>query len=77
MEGSSKGRLYANCYWSRSSAFLQDTVSLWVVRLGLSMLDVIQGQIELVIMRFRLATILGAAVGQDADHAHALLGEER
>ena len=56
---------------------LADAVGLRVAYLGLGMLDVIQGQIELVVMRFRLAAILGATIGQDADHAHALFGEER
>jgi len=40
-------------------------------------LNFVEGQIELVVVRLRLAAILGAPVGQDADHAHAPFGEER
>ncbi len=58
--------------WKR----ITDAIGLRVIDLGLDMLDVIQGQIELVVMRFRLAAILGAAICQDAYHPHAQLGAE-
>src|SRR5574343_1592961 len=54
-----------------------DAVRLRMSRLGLGVLDVVQGQIELVVMGFGLAAILGATVGQHADDPHAVLGKER
>ena len=56
---------------------LADAVGLRVAHFGLGVLNVIQRQIQLVVMRFRLATILRASIRQDADHAHALFGKER
>lgn len=54
-----------------------DAVGLRVTYLGPGVLNVIQGQIQLVVMRFRLAAILGTTIGQNADHAHTLLLKER
>lgn len=58
--------------WKR----IADAVGLRVTHFGLGVLDVVQGQVKLVVMRFRRAAILGATVGQDADDAHALLPKE-
>ena len=46
---------------------LANSIGLRVSNLGLGVLNVIEGQIELVIMGFRPATILSAPVGQYAD----------
>ena len=43
---------------------------------GFGMIDIVDCQIELIVMRFRLAAIFGATVSQDADNAHALFGKE-
>ncbi len=56
---------------------LADTIGLWMAYLRLRMLDVIQSQIELVIMRLRTTAEFRTAVRQDADHPHALFGKER
>ena len=52
-------------------------VGLWTPDFGLRVFDVIQRQIELIIMRFGFATELGAAIGQHANYAYALLVHER
>ena len=44
-----------------------DAIGLRVAHFGLDMLDVIQGQIQLVAMRFRLATIRRASIRQNSD----------
>ncbi len=46
-------------------------------RLGFGVLDVVQRQVQLIIVRFRLAAILRASIGQHADHTHVVLLEER
>ena len=51
-----------------------DAVRLWMPRLGLGVLDVVQGQVELIVMGFRLAAILRTAVGQHADDTHVVFG---
>ena len=56
---------------------LADAVGLRVAHLGLRMLNVIQSQIQLIVMRFRLATILRASISQNSDYAHHLFGKER
>ena len=42
-------------------------------RLGLGVLDVVQGQVELVVVSFRLAAILRTAIRQHADDAKAFV----
>ena len=54
-----------------------DAIGLRVAHFGLGMLDVIQGQIQLVAMRFRLATIRRASIRQNSDQTHSLLSKER
>ena len=54
-----------------------DAIGLRVAHFGLGMLDIIQGQIQLVAMRFRLAAIRRASVRQNSDQIHPLLGKER
>ena len=54
-----------------------DAVRPRVPRLGFGVLDVVERQIKLVIMRLRLAAILRSVVGQDASEAHVVLGKER
>ena len=56
---------------------LADTIGLWMAYLRLRMLDVIQSQIELVIMRLRTTAEFRTAIGQDADYPHTLFGKER
>ena len=55
---------------------LADAICLWVPCLGLGVLDIVQSQVKLIVVRFWLATIFGATVSQDADNAHALFGKE-
>jgi hypothetical protein len=45
---------------------LTDAIGLEMVGLGLGMINVLNGQVELVGVVFRLATVLRASVGQDA-----------
>ena len=44
-----------------------DAIGLRVAHFGLGMLDVIQGQIQLVAMRFRLAAIRRASIRQNSN----------
>ena len=53
-----------------------DAVGLWMIGFGPGMLDFIERKVELVIMSLWLTAILGAAIRQNTDQAHALLGEE-
>ena len=54
-----------------------DAIGLRVAHFGLGMLDVIQGQMQLVAMRFRLAAIRRTSIRQNSDQTHPLLGKER
>ncbi len=45
---------------------LTDAVGLGMVGLGPGVINVLNSQIELVSVVFRLATVLGASAGQDA-----------
>ena len=56
---------------------LADSISLRMSNFRLGVLNVIEGQVELLIMRFRPAAIFGATVGQHAAQAHFLLSQER
>ena len=56
---------------------LADSISLRMPNFRLGVLNVIEGQVELVIMRFRPAALFGATVGQHADQAHFLFCQER
>ena len=55
---------------------LADAVGLRGAGPGSGMLDVIDRQVQLVIMRLRLATVLGAPVRQDAKHRQGVVLEE-
>lgn len=57
--------------WKRSQ------IPLRMPCIGLRVLDVIQGQIKLIGMYFRPATVFRAPVRKHADDAHAVLFEER
>ena len=57
-------KLIQNCF---VEAFA-DAVCLRVKRLGFGVLNVIERQVELVIMRLWLATILGASIGENSNH---------
>jgi hypothetical protein len=46
-------------------------------RFGFCMLNIIDRQVQLVVVRFRFAAIFGAAVGEHANDAHALFVHER
>ena len=46
-----------------------DVVCLWMAHFGFGVFNVIECQVEWVVMRLRLAAVLGAAVGQDAANA--------
>jgi len=41
-----------------------------------SVIDIVQGQVELVVVGLRPSAILGATVSQDADNPHTLFGKE-
>lgn len=53
------------------------TIDLWMTDFSFGMLDVIQRQIELVIVRFRSATVFCTALSEHSNQSHFLLGEER
>lgn len=55
---------------------LANTVGLRMTDLGLRVLDVIQGQVELIVVRFRPAAVFRAAIGQHPDQPHALFLQE-
>ena len=54
-----------------------DAVGLRMISLGLGMVNVLNGQVELVGVVLRLATVLRPSVGQDALQPDALLLKER
>ena len=54
-----------------------DAIGLWMAYLRLCMLNFIQSQIQLVIMRLLTAAELYTTVGQDSDRRHTLFGKER
>ena len=56
---------------------LADAIGLWMPRLGLGVLDIDQGEVELKVMGFRFATIFRAPIGQNAQHAHVVFGKKR
>ena len=56
---------------------LADAIGLRMAHLGLGMLNVIECQIQLKVMAVGPATIFCAAVGQDTQHRHPLLGKAR
>ena len=47
---------------------LTDAVGLGRLGLGLAVIDVIDGQVELVIMALGTSTVLRAPIGQDSEH---------
>jgi len=51
---------------------LTDAVGLWVIGFGLGVLDVVNGQVELIIMGLRLSTILCPSIRQNTNQTHAL-----
>ena len=53
-----------------------DAFCFWFFFFFFGVLDVGEGQIELVVMGFRLAAIFSAVVGEYADDAHALFLKE-
>jgi hypothetical protein len=55
---------------------LTDAVGLRVIGFGPGMLDVVDRQVERVIMGLWLSAILGPAISQHTDQAHALPCEE-
>lgn len=44
---------------------------------GFSVFDIVQSEIELIVMRFRPATVFRAAIGEYTDQSHVLLCQER
>ena len=56
---------------------LANAVGLRVISFCPGVLNVVNGQVELVIMSLRLSTILGSSVGQNTDQAHILFCKER
>lgn len=56
---------------------LANAVGLRMACLGFGVLDVVECQVQLVIMRFRFAAVFGSPVGQHAQDAHAVFGKER
>ena len=55
---------------------LADPVNLWGPGSGSSMFNRIDGQVQLVIVMFHLAAVLGAPVRQDAQQGQGLLLKE-
>lgn len=55
---------------------LTDAIGLRVAHLGLGVFDLVQGQVQLVVMVLRLATVFGAPVSQDSDDAHSVFFHE-
>jgi len=53
-----------------------DAIGLRVIGLGPSMFNIIERQIELIIMSLWFTGILGTAIGQNTDQAHAMLCKE-
>ncbi len=56
---------------------LDDAVGLWAARLGAAVVDVLDREVELVVVRLRGGAILGASVGQHPAQLDAMLVEER
>jgi len=52
---------------------LTDAVALWRMGLGLGVVNVLNGQVELILMMLPFAAIFGAAVGKDAEEPDSLL----
>jgi hypothetical protein len=55
---------------------LADAVGLWVIGFRLGVLDVVQGQVQLVIMLFWPAAVFRPTISHNADQPNALLFEE-
>ena len=53
-----------------------DAIGLRMAHLRPRVLNVIQSQIKLVIMRLRTTAEFGTAIGQDTDHPHTLFSKE-
>ena len=56
---------------------LANAVGLRMIGFGPGVLNVINGQVELVIMGFWFAAVFRATVSQNTDQAHALFCKER
>jgi hypothetical protein len=47
---------------------LVDAVCLRVKRLGFGVINVVERQVQLVIMRLRFAAVFGSSIGENSDH---------
>lgn len=54
-----------------------NTICLRVAHFSLGVLDIIDGQIELIIVSFQFSAILGASVGENTDNTHIETCHER
>ena len=56
---------------------LADSIGLWALGLGAGVIDVLDGEIELVVVMLGVTAILRAAIGQHPAQHNAVLLEER